>query len=130
MRFSFLLNRQRAFSSCRALLRSFHSLRCPVLLALLCKAKRASYSHSLLFCKTGNVLFSQATSDEKNYSKDNSLIQNKEEFFRLTPSLSSFASLSHFTLQAALYFHIYSIAPCVKCAVSSPWRATPWISKL
>ena len=42
------------------LLRSFHSLRCPVLPALLRKAKRASYFHSLLFCKTGNVLFSQA----------------------------------------------------------------------
>ena len=36
------------------------SLRCPVLHALLRKAKRASYFHSLLFCKTGNVLFSQA----------------------------------------------------------------------
>ena len=36
------------------------SLRCPVLPALQSKAKRASYFHSLLFCKTGNVLFSQA----------------------------------------------------------------------
>ena len=40
------------------------------------------------------------------------ILKNKYELFRLTPPLSSFAPLSHFTLQAALFSYLLNRTLC------------------